>query len=179
MSWEVVSCWIEGHPGLASWVQAVGSIVSIWGAFAISNRQQIIQIKLAEKAAKEKSESFYGVIENAYKVSEEFGKALQSTGAVYDFGTQWNLIHRQQMESSVYSLSRLPAHELGGYQSVRAFNGIMGAVTDIVRSVNAYTKTEAFRPQELIFLQNEAIKQVEIVEACWTDFQKAEAQRNR
>lgn len=29
MSWEVISCWIEGHPGLASWVQAVGSVIAL------------------------------------------------------------------------------------------------------------------------------------------------------
>lgn len=29
MSWEVVSCWIESHPGLASWVQAVGSVIAL------------------------------------------------------------------------------------------------------------------------------------------------------
>lgn len=29
MCWEVVSCWIESHPGLASWVQAVGSITAV------------------------------------------------------------------------------------------------------------------------------------------------------
>jgi hypothetical protein len=38
MSWEVVSCWIESHPGLASWVQAIGSIFAIaaagWFPFA-------------------------------------------------------------------------------------------------------------------------------------------------
>lgn len=32
MSWEVVSCWIESHPGLASWVQAIGSILAIGAA---------------------------------------------------------------------------------------------------------------------------------------------------
>ena len=32
MSWEVVSCWIESHPGLASWVQAIGSIAAIAAA---------------------------------------------------------------------------------------------------------------------------------------------------
>jgi hypothetical protein len=38
MSWEVVSCWIESHPGLASWVQAVGSILAILAAIWIANR---------------------------------------------------------------------------------------------------------------------------------------------
>lgn len=39
MSWEVVSCWIESHPGLASWVQAVGSVVAIFVAIYIANGQ--------------------------------------------------------------------------------------------------------------------------------------------
>lgn len=38
MSWEVVSCWIESHPGLASWVQAAGSILAILAAILIANR---------------------------------------------------------------------------------------------------------------------------------------------
>ncbi len=32
MSWECVSYWIEHHPGLASWVQAIGSILAIVAA---------------------------------------------------------------------------------------------------------------------------------------------------
>ncbi|WP_339455801.1 hypothetical protein [Pseudomonas sp. EA_65y_Pfl1_P120] len=38
MSWEVFSCWIESHPGLASWVQALGSILAILAAIWIANR---------------------------------------------------------------------------------------------------------------------------------------------
>jgi hypothetical protein len=32
MSWEIVSCWIESHPGLASWIQAVFSVIAIAAA---------------------------------------------------------------------------------------------------------------------------------------------------
>lgn len=39
MSWEYISCWIEHHPGLASWVQAVGSICAIIYAVRIANKQ--------------------------------------------------------------------------------------------------------------------------------------------
>ncbi|MGP5450334.1 hypothetical protein ACTXOX_21485 [Pseudomonas helleri] len=37
--WEGFLCWVELHPGLASWVQAVGAIISIWAAWWIANRQ--------------------------------------------------------------------------------------------------------------------------------------------
>jgi len=51
MSWEVVSCWIEGHPGLASWVQAFGSISALGIAIWIASSQRHAQLK----ADKEKS----------------------------------------------------------------------------------------------------------------------------
>ncbi|WP_431093124.1 hypothetical protein [Pseudomonas brassicacearum] len=177
MSWEVFSCWIEGHPGLASWVQAVGSIASIWGAFAISNKQQKAQIKLAKKAAKEKSESLYAVIENAVKTATTFGELLQSQPAEVVFQENWNLIYRQRLESSVYSLSRLPAHELGGYEAVGAYSGVMGALTDIVRKVNAYFSADAFQVMEYFYMCDETLKQVRLVESNWRGFQQA-AQRS-
>ena len=51
MSWEVVSCWIEGHPGLASWVQAIGSIGAILVAIWISGGERRHKAKI-EKAAR-------------------------------------------------------------------------------------------------------------------------------
>jgi hypothetical protein len=39
MSWESISYWIEHHPGLASWVQAVGSIAAILVAIYIASGQ--------------------------------------------------------------------------------------------------------------------------------------------
>lgn len=173
MSWEVFSCWIEGHPGLASWVQAVGSIASIWGAFAISNKQQKAQIKLAEKAVTEKAEALYAVIENAVKTTTIFGELLQSKPAEVVFKELWQLVHRQHLESAVYSLGELPAHELGGYEAVRAYSGVMGALNDVVRKVNAYFSSGAFQALEYFNMCEEALKQVRFVESNWRAFQQA------
>jgi hypothetical protein len=51
MSWEVISTWIESHPGLASWVQAFGSVAAILIAVWISNTESRIR-KAAEKHAR-------------------------------------------------------------------------------------------------------------------------------
>lgn len=51
MSWECVSYWIEHHPGLASWVQAVGSIAAILAAVWIASSDSRLRRK-AETAAK-------------------------------------------------------------------------------------------------------------------------------
>jgi len=45
MGWESVSCWIEHHPGLASWVQSVGSILAIFVAVWIASSQKREQLR--------------------------------------------------------------------------------------------------------------------------------------
>lgn len=51
MSWECISFWIEHHPGLASWVQAVGSIGAILAAIWISGGERRQRAKV-DKAAR-------------------------------------------------------------------------------------------------------------------------------
>ncbi|MDY7565826.1 hypothetical protein QN400_10695 [Pseudomonas sp. RTC3] len=45
MSWESISYWIEHHPGLASWVQALGSILAILVAVRVASSQKREQLK--------------------------------------------------------------------------------------------------------------------------------------
>lgn len=58
MSWEVVSCWIEGHPGLASWLQAFGSIAALGIAIWVASSQRRAQLK----ADKEKSKLLLSLV---------------------------------------------------------------------------------------------------------------------
>lgn len=51
MSWDVIFCWIEAHPGLSSWIQAFGSIVAIIVAIVLSGRESRYRLK-TEKAAR-------------------------------------------------------------------------------------------------------------------------------
>lgn len=39
MSWESISFWIEHHPGLASWVQAIGSLLALGVAIGVARQQ--------------------------------------------------------------------------------------------------------------------------------------------
>lgn len=45
MNWESISYWIEHHPGLASWVQAVGSILAILVAVRVASSQKREQLR--------------------------------------------------------------------------------------------------------------------------------------
>ncbi|NWA81654.1 hypothetical protein [Pseudomonas sp. D2002] len=45
MNWEIISGWIEHNSGLASWVQAIGSIAAILAAIFIANRDSRLRRK--------------------------------------------------------------------------------------------------------------------------------------
>lgn len=87
---------------LASWVQAVGSIAAIWGAFQISNRQAEKQNAEKVLAEKQKSERIKSILLLLAKNQQEQLRLLHSTifNAVEDFGANtinpyleigWNL----------------------------------------------------------------------------------------
>jgi hypothetical protein len=46
--------WIEDHQGLAAWLQATGSIIAIWAAYAVGSRQARTQIAIFEQDRQER-----------------------------------------------------------------------------------------------------------------------------
>ena len=172
MSWEVVSCWIESHPGLAYWVQAVGSIASIWGAFAVGKSQQKAQLVESAKAARNKSEALFAVVESAASFVSALGTFVLEKPSPYIFKENWKLINRQWLESSIFSLSHLPAHELGSGVLVRGYFGIFGGIKDISRLIDRALSSDAFNEQEFDYMYCEVLKQVRIIESNWYGFQQ-------
>ena len=173
MSWECVSYLIEHHPGFASWVQAVGSIASIWGAFAVGRSQQKAQMKVAAKAAQDKSDSMKAVVESAALFVTTLGEFVQRKPHIIVFKENWKLVNRQWLESSIYSLSQLPAHELGNGEMVRGYFGIMGAINDIGRLIDKAANADLLQEQEYVDMYEEVLKQVRFVESYWRSFHLA------
>lgn len=52
MSWETFFCWIEDHPGLASWVQALGSVLAIAVAIWLAGSERRHRARVEKKANK-------------------------------------------------------------------------------------------------------------------------------
>jgi len=52
MGWECVLSWVEHHPGVASWVQAVGSVGAIGIAIWIASSQRRSQVRSEKEKAK-------------------------------------------------------------------------------------------------------------------------------
>lgn len=171
--WEGFWCWAEHHPGVASWVQAFGAIVSIWGAFAISRSQQKAQLKQEYKAAQDKSDALLAVVESAVMFVSSFGDFVRKKPAPFVFKENWKMVNRQWLESSIFSLSQLPAHELGSGEMVRGYFGIMGAVNEIGELINGAIRADAFQDHEFTYMYGEVLKQVRFVESNWRELHQA------
>ena len=70
MSWESVSFWIEHHPGLASWVQAVGSIGAILVAIWISGGEMRHRLKVEKAARRDALVRAIDASEHARKIAQ-------------------------------------------------------------------------------------------------------------
>lgn len=70
MSWEVVSCWIEGHPGLASWVQAVGSVGAIFVAIWVSGGERRSRVKIDKATRRDTLVRAIEASEHARKIAQ-------------------------------------------------------------------------------------------------------------
>jgi hypothetical protein len=176
MFWENVLCWIEAHPGLASWLQAFGAIVSIWAAFAISRFQQKAQLLVAARAAQEKFDAMKAVVESAVLYATALGDFLQEKPNRSHFKENWKLINGQWLEASIFTLSQIPVYELGQVHLVRGYFGIFGSMNEIQRLVSRSFGVENFQDQEHVYMRDEVLKQVRLVEGYWRSFQSLSSQ---
>jgi hypothetical protein len=171
MSWESVAYWIEHHPGLASWVQAFGSIAAIGIAIWVAASQRKAQLKMTEKMARDKVEALIAVVESASLFVTTLGILVEKKPSVFVFKESWKLVNKNWLESSIHSLSQLPAHELGRGDLVRGYFGIMGGITEIRRLIDVAIGADAFEEQEFFFMYQQVLSQIRIVEATWISFQ--------
>ncbi|MBJ2241980.1 hypothetical protein [Pseudomonas sp. MF6768] len=79
MSWEVISCWIESHPSLASWVQAVGSIAAILVAIWISSSDSRFRKRSEKYARRDAIVRCKWVLSNSGDIVEKIAKSLSDS----------------------------------------------------------------------------------------------------
>ncbi|MBU9153178.1 hypothetical protein KTD28_00985 [Burkholderia gladioli] len=70
--------WIEHHPGMASWVQAVGSIIALVIAIGVPAWQSANARKSARKEAAERFRAVAQVVQLAFDSIDDIVKALRS-----------------------------------------------------------------------------------------------------
>ena len=77
MSWDVILRWIEAHPGLSSWIQAIGSIAAIVVAIVLSGRESRYRLKMEKVARTNDLQRAISVIQRAKIKLEETRRAMQ------------------------------------------------------------------------------------------------------
>ncbi|WP_300627036.1 hypothetical protein [Pseudomonas sp.] len=85
MSWECVSYWIEHHPGLASWVQAVFSVIAIFAAAGIplwhTKRARAQRIKLQQSRLRQLIDRLITMFEELERAADDVHHAHQFKSA--------------------------------------------------------------------------------------------------
>lgn len=171
MSWDCVSYWIEHHPGLASWIQAVGSIGAIIGAFTVSSLQLRGQERQRRLDAQKKAEAFYAVIENAVKNSISVAEMVEKQPPELVFRMAWTIHLGELIRTALDAMKGIPVHELGTYELVLHYSTVVGAISKLQYEVEKHMSEEP--KQELTNAVYISIAgQANLIRHGWGEFQK-------
>jgi len=113
---------------LASWVQAIGSIAAIYGAFSISQKQADLDRKNRQADDRAKAISFKRLISSGPKVSRRIARVSAryplATANLRTFQEFWTTRYKHELEVALQALNSIPAHELASWGLINNFNSI-------------------------------------------------------
>lgn len=85
MSWDSISFWIEHNPGLASWVQAFGSIAAILVAVWISGGERRHKFRVEKAARRDALTRAVDAVEHAESVAQQCRDSFKGRPQRADF----------------------------------------------------------------------------------------------
>lgn len=171
--WEGFLCWVELHPGLASWVQAVGAIASIWAAFLIGSKQIREQNRIRKEEQRAQLLAFYSVVRSAAHNSLSFESLLTSDNSLAAVQESWQLMFSQMFKVSQRAMGQLPSHELGSYDLVESFHTVAGSIDSLVTAAESSLFSTAFHQQEFAFFRHNALVHCRVCRLGWERFEQA------
>lgn len=160
---------------VASWVQAIGSIAAIWGAFTVSNSQVKRQIEQKKEDDRRKAGAYYAVVKSAADHTRSLGQVVSKEMPPALFTLSWDIALSSLIETSLTSLKQLPAHEFGNYELVIFHNGMTGALIKAFESAKRLTEA-SITEEEADRFYTEMGVQCSFVEHYWECFKKASLQ---
>lgn len=155
---------------VASWVQAFGSIAAIWGAFAISNGQVKRAQQEKKDEAKQRVAACYAVVQSAAEHCKTLKEMISQGPPPQIFTMSWNSVLDELFQASLNSLKQIPAHELGSYEMVVAYQAITGSMAKILGLVADFKARQAFVDAEAGCLYGELVTQCSLVAFRWEKF---------
>lgn len=157
---------------IASWVQAFGSIAAIWGAFAISNGQVQRAQQEKKEEAQQRLAACYAVVQSAAEHCNSLKEMISQNPPPQIFKMSWNSVLGELLQASLSSLKQIPAHELGSYEMVVAYQAITGSMAKILGLVAEFNTRQAFVDVEAGCLFGELQTQCSLVAFRWEKFKK-------
>ncbi|AOZ06547.1 hypothetical protein BKK80_12500 [Cupriavidus malaysiensis] len=118
----------------AAWIQAVGSIGAIVGAYTIGQRQARASldqaIHLRDMEIKAKGQAMTAVVEAATKHAASI-RGLAERMPFVPFYGYWRLLGKEETEAVIRSIEALPLHELASADKVIAVTGIRSSLARV------------------------------------------------
>jgi hypothetical protein len=155
---------------LASWLQAIGSVAAIWGAFKIGNRQIQQQIAQREHDQESRASAYLAVVKNAEANAGVLAEMAACIDSIQDFRATGGVMTFQMFESAYRALQQIPAHELGSHKLVVAYLGLSGAMGEINRRLTQTLSSSAFEAVEFSLLREDILTQHRLIEIHWRNF---------
>ncbi|WP_265533567.1 hypothetical protein [Pseudomonas saponiphila] len=157
----------------AAWVQAVGSIAAIWGAFSISNAQVRRQEELKVQEGKRRSQAQFAVVKNAADYGKTMGEFASKKPPAFAFVAAWRTTLDVTTAAALDSMRVLPVHDLGSYEQVLHFNGILASLVQLRADVNKFVNS-GDESNDLVLDAYRSIEaQSKMIEYSWNKFQIA------
>lgn len=123
--------------GAAAWVQAIGSIAAIIGAFEVGRRQadaarkQAIDMNAATH--RRQREAIAAIVQGSWDQAHSVAQLMVKMPPQLFYQTLLMSVH--SIPESRAGLARIPLHELGSYEAVVAITGLLGNLKVIEESI--------------------------------------------
>lgn len=158
---------------LASWVQAVGSIAAIWGALHVSKIQHRRQIIAQRDEAIRKARARLAVVKNAADHGMSTGDFAGKKPPAFAFVSTWKLNLDVTTGAALKALEALPSHELGSYELVLSYSGILGGLVQLRAEANRFVDLNVPSSEQAVAAYDGIELQGRMIEIQWLEFQSA------
>lgn len=145
---------------LASWIQAVGSIGALLGAFFLGAHQADNARKLAMQLEQErwakKDASYKAVVQNLITVTHDALTSIQEEEDSGTFKAGWSLYTQHEIRAALNAFDGMPLHDLGSQPRIFHACGIRNLAQRLLADVH-----QSFKPENLADLQYEVVRQAD------------------
>lgn len=125
--WAATLAWLGGPLGLASWVQAIGSVAAVAGALWIALNANAVQRRRDAEARTAVITAAYMMIHGVQNIAAKSGASLKRDETV----AFWKLEGGGFIQDLYDQMNRLPIHEsgdlmvMGAFENARAMLNVM------------------------------------------------------